>query len=94
MPGRHLRRWMKPERRSTSLWFLPGRSAVVPQPLGVVGIVVPWNYPLYLAVGPLVPALAAGNRAMVKMSETTPATGELFARLAAAATSPAARSRW
>jgi acyl-CoA reductase-like NAD-dependent aldehyde dehydrogenase len=80
---RHLRRWMKPERRATSLWFLPGRSAVVPQPLGVVGIVVPWNYPLYLAIGPLVPALAAGNRAMVKMSETTPATGELLARLAA-----------
>jgi acyl-CoA reductase-like NAD-dependent aldehyde dehydrogenase len=79
---RHLRRWMKPERRSTSLWFLPGRSSVVAQPLGVVGIVVPWNYPLYLAVGPLVPALAAGNRALVKMSETTPATGELFARLA------------
>ncbi len=79
---RHLRRWMKPQRRATSLWFLPGRSQVFPQPLGVVGIVVPWNYPLYLAVGPLVPALAAGNRAMVKMSETTPATGELFARLA------------
>ena len=79
----HLRRWMKPERRATSLWFLPGSSAVVPQPLGVVGIVVPWNYPLYLAIGPLVPALAAGNRAMVKMSETTPATGELLARLAA-----------
>lgn len=79
---RHLRRWMRPQRRATSLWFLPGRSQVFPQPLGVVGIVVPWNYPLYLAVGPLVPALAAGNRAMVKMSETTPATGELFARLA------------
>lgn len=78
---RHLRRWMNPQRRPTSLWFLPGRSAVVPQPLGVVGIVVPWNYPLYLAIGPLVPALAAGNRAMVKMSETTPATGELLARL-------------
>lgn len=80
---RHLRRWMKPERRATSLWFLPGRSSVFPQPLGVVGIVVPWNYPLYLAIGPLVPALAAGNRVMVKMSETTPATGELLARLAA-----------
>ncbi len=78
---RHLRRWMEPQRRPTSLWFLPGRSSVVPQPLGVVGIVVPWNYPLYLAIGPLVPALAAGNRAMVKMSETTPATGELLARL-------------
>lgn len=78
---KHLRGWMRPERRATSLWFLPGRSSVVAQPLGVVGIVVPWNYPLYLAVGPLVPALAAGNRAMVKMSETTPATGELLARL-------------
>ncbi len=79
----HVRRWMKPQRRSTSLWFLPGSSRVVPQPLGVVGIVVPWNYPLFLAVGPLVPALAAGNRALVKMSETTPATGELLERLAA-----------
>ncbi|MBL0140932.1 MAG: coniferyl aldehyde dehydrogenase [Betaproteobacteria bacterium] len=77
----HVRRWMRPERRSTSLWFMPGHSSVVPQPLGVVGIVVPWNYPLYLAIGPLVPALAAGNRAMVKMSETTPATGELLERL-------------
>jgi acyl-CoA reductase-like NAD-dependent aldehyde dehydrogenase len=48
---RHLRAWMKPQRRATSLWFLPGRSRVVFQPLGVVGIVVPWNYPLYLAVG-------------------------------------------
>ncbi len=80
---RHLRGWMRPERRATSLWFLPGRSSVVAQPLGVVGIVVPWNYPLYLAIGPLVPALAAGNQAMVKMSETTPATGELLARLVA-----------
>ncbi|HQW38756.1 MAG TPA: aldehyde dehydrogenase family protein, partial [Usitatibacteraceae bacterium] len=79
---RHLRRWMKPRRRSTSLWFLPGRSSVVPQPLGVAGIVVPWNYPLYLAIGPLVPAIAAGNRALVKMSESTPATGELLERLA------------
>lgn len=80
---RHLRQWMRPERRSTSLWFLPGSSRIVPQPLGVVGIVVPWNYPLYLAVGPLVAALAAGNQAMVKMSETTPATGALLADLAA-----------
>ncbi|MGE0357842.1 MAG: coniferyl aldehyde dehydrogenase [Burkholderiales bacterium] len=80
---RHVRRWMRPERRATSLWFLPGTSEVFPQPLGVVGIVVPWNYPLYLAIGPLVAALAAGNRAMVKMSEATPATGELLASLAA-----------
>ncbi len=80
---RHVRRWMKPQRRATSLWFMPGASSIVPQPLGVAGIVVPWNYPLYLAIGPLVAALAAGNRAMVKMSETTPVTGELLARLVA-----------
>jgi coniferyl-aldehyde dehydrogenase len=53
------------------------------QPLGVVGIVVPWNYPLYLAIGPLVCALAAGNRVMIKMSESAPATGALLARLVA-----------
>jgi coniferyl-aldehyde dehydrogenase len=80
---RNLRGWMRPRRVSTSFWFLPGRSRVVPQPRGVVGIVVPWNYPLYLAVGPLVDALAAGNRAMVKMPEAAPRTGELLARLAA-----------
>ncbi len=78
---RHLRRWMRPQRRSTGLWFRPARSRVLCQPLGVVGIVVPWNYPLYLAIGPLTAALAAGNRAMVKMSETTPVTGALLARL-------------
>jgi coniferyl-aldehyde dehydrogenase len=80
---RHLRRWMKPRRVPTGFWFLPGRSRVMMQPLGVVGIVVPWNYPIYLAVGPLVCALAAGNRAMVKMSEAAPATGALLAKLAA-----------
>jgi acyl-CoA reductase-like NAD-dependent aldehyde dehydrogenase len=80
---RHLKSWMRPERRHVSLWFLPGRARVLHQPLGVVGIIVPWNYPLYLAVGPLTAALAAGNRALVKMSEYTPATSELFARLVA-----------
>jgi len=75
---RHLRRWMKPQRRAVSLWFQPGRAEVVYQPLGVAGIVVPWNYPIYLAAGPLVGALAAGNRALVKMSEFAPATGALF----------------
>ena len=78
---RHVGRWMRPERRATSLWFLPGRSEVRFQPLGVVGIIVPWNYPLYLAAGPLAGALAAGNRAMVKLSEFTPAFADLFARL-------------
>jgi acyl-CoA reductase-like NAD-dependent aldehyde dehydrogenase len=78
---RRLRKWMKPRRRATSLWFLPGRSRTIAQPLGVVGIIVPWNYPVYLAIGPLVGALAAGNRAMVKMSELAPATAELLGAL-------------
>jgi len=80
---RHLRRWMKPEKRPTSLWFLPGRSRLHKQPLGVVGVIVPWNYPLYLAVGPLASALAAGNRVMLKMSELAPAFGALFASILA-----------
>jgi len=80
---RHLKSWMKPERRAVSMWFLPGRARVMHQPLGVVGIIVPWNYPLLLAMGPLVAALAAGNRVMVKMSEFTLATSALFAELVA-----------
>jgi coniferyl-aldehyde dehydrogenase len=80
---RHLKGWMKTRRRATNFWFLPGRSRVMHQPLGVVGIVVPWNYPIYLAVGPAVSALAAGNRVLIKMSESAPATGELFAQLVA-----------
>jgi len=85
---RHLASWMRPRRARTNIWFLPGRSRVVMQPLGVVGIVVPWNYPVYLAVGPLVGALAAGNRAMVKMSEVAPATAGLLQRLVAERFSP------
>ncbi len=85
---RHLRGWMKAKRRPTSLWFLPGRSRVMFQALGVVGVVVPWNYPLYLALGPVVGALAAGNRVLVKMSEAAPATGELLEKLVAASFSP------
>jgi acyl-CoA reductase-like NAD-dependent aldehyde dehydrogenase len=80
---RHLRRWMRPQRRATSLWFLPGRSRVLFQPLGVAGIVVPWNYPVYLALGPVTSALAAGNRVLVKMPEGTPETSALLERLVA-----------
>ncbi len=75
----HGRRWMKPRRRLADWLFLPARTELRPQPRGVVGIIVPWNYPLYLAVGPLVDALAAGNRAMLKMSEFTPRFSVLFA---------------
>ncbi|RMH36560.1 MAG: aldehyde dehydrogenase family protein [Gammaproteobacteria bacterium] len=76
---RHLARWMRPRRARLSPLFWPSRAMIVPQPLGVVGIVVPWNYPLYLAVGPLVGALAAGNRVMLKISEYTPNFGRVFA---------------
>lgn len=78
---RHGKRWMKPKRRFADLLFLPARTELHPQPRGVVGIIVPWNYPLYLAVGPLVDALAAGNRVMLKMSEYTPRFSALFAEL-------------
>ncbi len=80
---RHLRRWMRTERRPVAWWSLPGRARLMRQPLGVVGIIVPWNYPLYLAISPLTSALAAGNRAMLKMSEHTPRFGGLFESLVA-----------
>ena len=84
----HVGRWMRPERKHVSVLFQPGRARVVKQPLGVVGIIVPWNYPLYLAVGPLISALAAGNRAMIKMSELTPRFSELFEKQIASTFAP------
>ena len=80
---RHVAQWMKPRKRSTGIWFIPAGNRIVPQPKGCVGIMVPFNFPVNLALGPLTSALAAGNRAMLKMSELTPAIGELFARLVA-----------
>ncbi len=81
--SKHLGKWMKPSRRSVGLAFQPAAAKVVYQPLGVVGVIVPWNYPLYLAFGPLIGALAAGNRVMIKMSESTPATSQLVKELLA-----------
>jgi coniferyl-aldehyde dehydrogenase len=78
---RHLRRWMRPERRGLNLAFKPARGEIRPQPLGVVGIVSPWNYPLQLALIPLADAIAAGNHVLLKPSEHTPRTAELMARL-------------
>ena len=76
-----LKRWMKPSSRRVGLAFQPASAKVVYQPLGVIGVIVPWNYPLFLAIGPLIGALAAGNRVMLKLSESTPATGALLKRL-------------
>jgi coniferyl-aldehyde dehydrogenase len=67
---RHLAKWMRSRRRSVDQLIFPGASnRVVPQPLGVVGVMVPWNFPVFLSFGPLVDILAAGNHAMVKMSD-------------------------
>ena len=79
--SKHLKGWMKASRRKVGLAFQPAAAKVVYQPLGVVGVIVPWNYPLFLAVGPLTGALAAGNRVMLKLSEATPATSQLMKTL-------------
>jgi coniferyl-aldehyde dehydrogenase len=85
---RHLKRWMKPRRMATALQFLPGRNRLMCQPVGVVGVVAPWNYPHQLAFGPAIAALAAGNRVMLKPSEYTPRYSALLARLVPAYFSP------
>lgn len=84
---KHLRKWMKGERRPTMfpLNLLGGRSRVEYQPLGVVGVISPWNFPVNLTFGPLAGILAAGNRAMIKPSEFTPATSEVMAEMVAEA---------
>lgn len=67
-----LRKWMRPQRRSVDLRnFLGASNRVIPQPLGVVGAIVPWNFPIHLSFGGLIAAFAAGNRCMVKMSENS-----------------------
>ena len=71
---KNVKDWMKPKKRKVSPLFQPAGARVEYQPLGVVGIIAPWNYTVNLSLGPLVAALAAGNRAMLKMSEFTPAT--------------------
>ncbi len=77
----HLRRWMKPKRVATPLHLQPASAWVQAQALGVVGVIAPWNYPLLLTLGPVLSALAAGNRVLVKPSEFTPATSQLLAQL-------------
>lgn len=80
---RHLGSWMRPRTRGTGIWFLPGENTIAPQPRGVVGIIVPWNYPINIAVSGLASAIAAGNRCIVKMSECTPASEKLLQEIIA-----------
>ncbi|MDM0084908.1 aldehyde dehydrogenase family protein [Variovorax sp. J31P179] len=79
----HLRQWMKSERRGVDWMFLGNRARVVYQPKGVVGVIAAWNFPVVESVGPLVAALAAGNRVMVKMSEFSPRCTEVLRRMLA-----------
>ncbi|WAJ43447.1 aldehyde dehydrogenase family protein [Mycobacterium sp. Aquia_216] len=78
---KHLKRWMRRRRVALPLAQLPGRAWVQHDPLGVVLVIGPWNYPLYLSLAPLVAAVAAGNCAVIKPSELAPATSALLARL-------------
>ncbi|CAM5698836.1 NAD/NADP-dependent betaine aldehyde dehydrogenase [Kitasatospora aureofaciens] len=78
---RHLEEWLRPKPAAVPDAFLPAQARVVRDPLGVVLIIAPWNYPLQLALAPLVGALAAGNTAVVKPSELAPATSAAIARL-------------
>ena len=67
----HLKRWTRPQRVRTPLYLWPARARILRQPLGVVGVIAPWNYPVQLALAPVITALAAGNRVMLKPSELT-----------------------
>ena len=76
---KNLKKWMKVQKRHVDLGMFPGgKNRVIPQPLGVAGIIVPWNFPVNLSFSPLAAAFAAGNRAMVKMSENSMALSRLL----------------
>lgn len=85
---RELRKWMRKRKYAMPARLKPARGWVKPQPLGVIGIIAPWNFPVYLALSPLVPALAAGNRAMIKPSELSPRTSEVLKEMIADAFDP------
>ena len=79
---KQLKQWAKPQRRHVDWTVYPGaRGRVIPQPLGCVGIIVPWNFPVFLSFGPLTAAFAAGNRALVKMSENSRALSRLLIQI-------------
>ena len=81
---KHVKSWMAPRPRHLGWPLQPARAWVMPQPVGVVGIIAPWNYPMVTTIPPLAGALAAGNRAIVKVSEFTPATSDCLQKLIAA----------
>ncbi|MET4388354.1 coniferyl-aldehyde dehydrogenase [Bradyrhizobium sp. F1.4.3] len=80
---KHLKTWMAPQRVATALQFLPARNRLIPQPLGVVGIIAPWNYPLQLTLAPAIGAIAAGNLVIIKPSELVPHFSALLKEMVA-----------
>lgn len=80
---KNLAKWARPRKRSAGIHMMPAKAVVLPQALGVVGIISPWNYPVNLALAPLVAAIAAGNKVMLKPSELTPATADLLEEMLA-----------
>ena len=79
----HLRGWMRPRRVGAGWRLWPARAQVRPEPLGVVGVIAPWNYPVNLALIPLATAIAAGNHVFLKPSEHTPKTSQWLRELLA-----------
>ncbi len=80
---KHIKQWTRSKAWHSDWKFYPSKCAVTPQPKGVVGIIAPWNYPFNLVIEPLIAAIAAGNRVMVKPSEVTANTSEMIAQLLA-----------
>ncbi|MDR6962639.1 coniferyl aldehyde dehydrogenase [Shewanella putrefaciens] len=80
---KNLKKWLKPSVRHAGILLAPANVTVHYQPLGVIGIIVPWNFPVMLSLGPLAAIIAAGNHAMLKMSEFTPATNQVIKQLLA-----------
>lgn len=85
---KHGKSWMKTRRMPIPAIYMPAHNEIQPQPLGVVGIMVPWNYPLNLTIGPMIDALTAGNRIMIKISEAVPTFAKAFAEAVAKYFSP------
>lgn len=78
---KHLKKWMKPQKRHVSKLFFGAKNTVIPQAKGVVGIVTPWNYPLQLSISPITSAIAAGNRVMVKLASNSQNLATLLKKL-------------
>ena len=80
---KNLKKWMKPSKRHAGLLLAPSTVTINYQPLGVVGVITPWNFPFFLSLGPAIQALAAGNKVMIKMSEFTPNANKVLSKVVA-----------